>query len=307
MRDDVDDPLGEPEVLHPRVAAVRRHRRLVRRHLREVDADVLPLVHPGRDLRPDDAAERLVAEVGAGVVERLRSEAEQRAVVLDGDLGLVEPALVAVRHREVEVGAPLGPLDRPVQLAREQAAGDELRMRRDLVAEAAADVLRDEAELVEPHLHRGAHHDDREAGELVVGRDRPLPHAAVVFDERAVAFERRRVEAVEVELVDLHDLVRLGERSVEIAPLVDAVPHQVAAGVLVDRRDAVGLRVARVGDRVEWLVLHLDELGRVARGFAGLGDDCDDRLADEAHLADRERVVLDVRARHRRDLEERDR
>jgi hypothetical protein len=24
--DDVDDPLGQPEVLHPRVAAVRRHR-----------------------------------------------------------------------------------------------------------------------------------------------------------------------------------------------------------------------------------------------------------------------------------------
>ena len=48
--------------------------------------------------------------------------------------------------------------------------------------------------------------------------------------------ERRRVEAVEVELVDLHDLVGLGERRVEVAPLVGALPHQVAAGVLVDRR-----------------------------------------------------------------------
>ena len=35
------------------------------------------------------------------------------------------------------------------------------------------------------------------------------------------------------------------------------------------------------------------------------GDDGDDRLADVAHLADRERVVLDVPARRRRDLEER--
>ena len=110
---------------------------------------------------------------------------------------------------------------------------------------------------------------------------------------------------MEVELVDLHDLVRLGERGVEIAPLVDAVPHQVAAGVLVDRRHAVVLRVAGVGDRVERLVLDLDELGRVARRLARLGDDGDDRLADVAHLADRERVVLDVRAGYRRDLEER--
>ena len=264
-----------------------------------------PAVHAGRHLRPDDAAERLVAQPRAGVVERLRAEAEQRAVGLDRDLGVLEPALVAVRHRHVEVGAPLRPLHRPVQLAREQAADDELRMRRDLVAEAAADVLRDEAELVQPRPHRRPHHDRGEPGELVVRVDRPLPGAAVVLDERAVALERRRVEAVEVQLVDLDDLVRLGERGVEVAPLVDALPHQVAAGVLVDRRHALVARVTRVGDRVDRLVLDLDELGRVARKLARLGDDGDDGLADVAHLADRERVVLQVRARHRRDLEER--
>ena len=149
VRDDVDDALGEPELLHPRVPAVRRDGRLVRHRLRELEVDVAPLVHPGRDLRPDHAAERLVAEVRAGVVDRLRAEAEQRAVGLDGDLGVEEPALVAVRHRLVELGAPLRPLDRPAELARQQAAGDELRVRGDLVAEAAADVLRDHAELVD--------------------------------------------------------------------------------------------------------------------------------------------------------------
>ena len=56
---------------------------------------------------------------------------------------------------------------------------------------------------------------------------------------------------------------------------------------------------------VDRLVLDLDELGRVARELARLGDDGDDRLADVAHLADREREVLQVRAGHRRDLEER--
>ena len=217
-RDDVDDPLGEPEVLHARVTAVRGDGRLVRRHLRELELDVAPAVHPGSHLRPDHAAERLVAQPRAGVVERLGPEAEQRAVVLDGDLGVPEPALVAVRHREVEVGAPLRPLHRPLELARQQAADDELRMRGDLVAEAAADVLRDEAELVEPHLHRRPHHDRGEARELVVGVDRPLLDAAVVLDERAVALERRRVEAVEVELGDLDHAVGLGEGGVEVAP-----------------------------------------------------------------------------------------
>ncbi len=264
-----------------------------------------PAVHPRRDLRPDHAAERLVAEPGAGVVERLGAEAEQRPVVLDRDLGVLEPALVAVRHREVEVGAPLRPLHRPVELAREQAADHELRMRRDLVAEAAADVLRDEAELVEPDPHRRAHHDRGEAGELVVRVDRPLPDAAVVLDERAVALERGRVEAVEVELRDLDHAVGLGEGGVEVAPGVETRPHEVPAGVVVEHGRLGFLRLAGVDDRRQRLVVDLDELGGVARELARLGHDGHDRLADVAHLADREREVLDVRAGHARDLEER--
>ena len=212
MGDDVDHALGEPEVLHPRVAAVRRARRLVRDDLREVEPEVPPAVHARGDLRPDHAAERLVARERAGVVERLRLEAEQRAVRLDRDLDVTEPALGAVGHREVELGPPLRPLDRAVQLPREQAARDELRVRGDLVAEPAADVLGDEAELVDPAADRGRHHDRGEAGELVVREDRPLPGAAVVLDERAVALERGRVEAVEVQLGDLHDVVGLRER-----------------------------------------------------------------------------------------------
>ena len=246
VRDDVDDPLRQPELLHPRIAAVRRDRRLVRHHLRELEPDVPPAVQAGGDLRPDDAAERLVAEIGACVVERLRAEAEQRPVRLDRHLRVVEPPLVAVRHRLVELRPPLGPLDRPVQLAGEQAADDELRMRGDLVAEAAADVLRDDAELVEPDPHRRPHHDRREARELVVRRDRPLPGAAVVLDERAVGLERRRVEPVEVELLDRDDVIGLGERGVEVAPLPDAAVGHVAAGLLVEDRRVVGARLAGV-------------------------------------------------------------
>ena len=224
---------------------------------------------------------------------------------LDRDLGVEEPALVAVRHRLVEVGAPLGPLDRAVQLAREQAARDELRVRGDLVAEPAADVLRDDAELVGADPHRRRHHDHGEPGELVVRRDRPLAGAAVELDEGAVELERRRVEAVEVELGDRDDVVGLGERGVDVAPLPDAGVGQVPAALLVEHGRAVLERLARVDDDVERLVLDLDELGGVARELARLGDDRHDRLADVAHLADRERVVPDAPARLGGDLEER--
>ncbi len=69
--DDVDHALREPEVLHARVAPVRPAGGLVRAHLREVDVNVAPAVHPRRHLRPDDAAERLVAAEGSAVVDRL--------------------------------------------------------------------------------------------------------------------------------------------------------------------------------------------------------------------------------------------
>ncbi len=108
-----------------------------------------------------------------------------------------------------------------------------------------------------------------------------------------------------MQLVDLHDLVRLGERRVEVTPLVGAVPHQVSAGVLVDRGNAVALGLARIGDRVQRLVFDLDQLRRVAGALARLRHHRDDRLPDVAHLADRQGVVLEVRARDRRDLEER--
>ena len=154
-RDDVHDSLGQPQVLHARVPAVRPDRRLVRHHLREVDANVPPAVEARRDLGPDDAPERLVAWEGAAVVERAHLEAEHRPVGLDRHLDVEERPLVPVRVRHVLVGSPLRPLDRAVELAREQAAGGQLRMEADLVAEAAADVVRDEAELVEPERSAG--------------------------------------------------------------------------------------------------------------------------------------------------------
>ena len=191
-RDDVDDPLGQPQVLHARVAAVGRDGRLVRADLGEVDPDVPPAVEAGRDLRPDDAAERLVARECATVVERTHLEPGHRPVCHDPDLDVEERALVPVRVRGVLIGTPLGPLHRSAELPRHEAEHDVLGMEADLVPEPAADVLGDEAELVDPGAERRRHPDRPDPGHLVVAVQRPLGGALVVLDEGARALERRR-------------------------------------------------------------------------------------------------------------------
>ena len=304
VRDDVDDPLGQPEVLHARVAAVRRDGRLVRADLREVDADVAPPVAAGRHLRPDDAAERLVARESPAVVDRLDGEPEHRAVGLHRDGHVEEGALVPVRVRRVLVRAPLRPLHGTVELPGEEAARGVLGMKRDLVAEAAADVLADEAQLVDADTQRRCHPDRADAGHLVVAVDRPLPRAAVELDEAAGALERCGRKAVEVQPLDAHDMVGVGERSVEVAPVEHSRPDGVRAGIFVED-DLVLQRLLAVEHVRHRVVVDLDQLGSVPRELAGPRDDRRDGVADVAHAADGERVVLDVRPGGRRKLEER--
>ena len=192
----------------------------------------------------------------------------------------------------------------PAELARHEAEHDVLRVQADLVAEATADVLRDEPELVDARPQRRRHPDRADARHLVVAVERPLRGALVVLDERAGTFERRRREAVEVELVDLHDVVGLGERGVDVPPVEDARPDDVRTGVVVEH-DLVLQRLLRIDENGQLVVLDLDQFGGVARQLARRRAHGCDRLAHVPHATDRERVVLDVPARLDRHLEER--
>ena len=117
VRDDVDDPFDHPQVLQPRIAAVGSDRTLVGQRLGVVDADVLEAVVAGHDLRPDHRAERLVAQIRAGVVERPDLEAEDRAVAHHGHLDVEEGPLVSVCRGREMLPARLAPLDRAARLA----------------------------------------------------------------------------------------------------------------------------------------------------------------------------------------------
>ena len=107
-----------------------------------------------------------------------------------------------------------------------------------------------------------------------------------------------------MELVDLDDAVGPGDRVLPAAPLVDALPDEVRAGVGVQYRRLGVTRLTGVGDHRQRLVVDLDELGGVARELARLGHDDGDGVADEADASDGERVVLDRRGGRRRQLEE---
>ena len=127
--------------------------------------------------------------------------------------------------------------------------------------------------------------------------------AAVELDEAAGALERRRREAVEVEPLDADHMVGVREGGVEVAPVEHARPDGVRARVLV-QHDLVLERLLAVEDVRQRLVVDLDELGGVARQLASARHNGGDGIAHVTDAAHRERVVLDVRARRGRELEE---
>ena len=198
-------------------------------------------------------------------------------------------------------------LHRALQLAGEQAERDELRVRADLVAEAAADVLRDEAELVHPDPQRRRHHDDREAGELVVRSGSSTARCrGCTRRARPLRLERRRREAVEVQPLDPDDLVGLGERRVVVAPVERRRARSRSSRP--PRAGAARPRPARARGR------RARASGSYSTSTSSAASRASSRVAATTAAtgsptwrtrADRERVVLDVPAGRRRDLEER--
>ena len=79
---------------------------------------------------------------------------------------------------------------------------------------------------------------------------------------------------MEVELLDLDDAIRFGERGIEVAPLVDALPHEIRAGVVVQHRHTISLRVNRDDNTV------LDRDGVRSDRGDGVG-------SPERHIADK--------------------
>ena len=151
-----------------------------------------------RHARPDQA------EVGAHVGQELDVQAGDLAVLGHRHRQVLD-LVTAVVGGEQGLRAGLGPLHRLAQLLGDQQGDDLLGSHGDLAAEAAADVRRDDAELVlgqaegqrehrledVRHLGRGPH------DQLLAGR----------VDDRGARLHEHRHEALLAEAARDHDLV----------------------------------------------------------------------------------------------------
>src|SRR5258708_29541401 len=128
-------------VLHARVSAIGAYGTLVGDGLPEIDASVLEPIHATENLRPDHAAQRLIARVGTAVVDVSRVDRRDDAILVEGHACVSKSPLVAVSARNHVLGAGFDPLDGPsTGLFRRQSADRHLRRTRDFDPEAASAV-----------------------------------------------------------------------------------------------------------------------------------------------------------------------
>ena len=69
MRAEIHHAFQKPKMLHARVTAVGANGAFVADRLGEINARILEAIDAGKNLRPDDAAERLVARISAAIID----------------------------------------------------------------------------------------------------------------------------------------------------------------------------------------------------------------------------------------------
>ncbi len=207
--------------------------------------------------------------------------------------------VAAMRVGEEGFRAVGGPLHRPAHLARRPQADDLFRIDEDLRAETAADIRRDDPQLVlRRHADEGGDDQTRDMRVLRGIPQRQIVGAGVVFGQRRARLHGVRHQPV-VDDVELGDVLGVGESGlgrlgVAEVPLVDRVVGDVG----MDLRRALGLRLGRIDDRGQHLVVDLDLLGRVLALPDRLGDHHGDGIADAVDLRGRQRRMR--RHLHRR-------
>ena len=194
--------------------------------------------------------------------------------------------IAAVRVRQERFGALRRPFDRPLDLLRRPGADRLFVVDENLGAEAAADVGRDDAQLV---LGRDAlkrrQHDPREMRVLAGRVERDDIGAFVIVAERGARLHRVGDRAI-VDEIDLGHVLRRGKRRVGRGLVAEMpVEHCVVGGNLVHLRLARFGGARRVDDRRQNAVIDDDLLRRVPRLSVCIGDDDGDGIADIERLA----------------------
>ena len=152
---------------------------------------------PGQDradLRGFQAGAERIGRVGAGIDDRLALDAQQLAGVV-GPRGDDVVMLAAVGAGAQLLEAVLEPAHRPAELPRQAGADDLLGQQDALVAEAAADVGRDDAHLALVEAEAVGEAGLGDVRHLGRGRDDHLLEPRIPFGQHAPALERRHALA----------------------------------------------------------------------------------------------------------------
>ena len=296
----LDEPLHDVVALGAPGAAIGADRRRVGEDALDRDVDRRRRVDAGQVLGDVDRGRQRhhLREIGAEIAEARDAHGEEAAVLVERERRLERMAAAVVVGHEA-LGALVGPPHRPAERLRGMEERDIFGIDRRLHAERAADVRRQDAHLLlgdadDVRGDRAAHPE----GALRADMDGVPVVCGIVFGDRGARLQGAHDEAVVRELEPRH-VGRRREGGVDLGGVAEMVVEDDVRGELVvEERRAGRRRLARVGDRRQFLDLDRHRLGGVARLRRRLGDDAGDRLADIAHAVARQRRMR--RLRHRR-------
>jgi hypothetical protein len=274
----------------PAGAAIRGVRRLVRDDGLDVDTQVPDPVRAeqvrDRVVRQHDAPRVVGAEVEPDAV----ADAEHGPVATRGERDVVDLMTGVGRARHV-----LAPVLDPLHGAAEDHGRDRdqrvLRISLSLGAETAAEIGRDDADLVRRQAERGRQALLDEVGHLGrvprrQGAGAPVPrrdHAACLDRHPDVALDRERL---------VHDDVGRGERGIDVADGVTEADGDVRAPFGMHERAGGRRRRAHVDDRGQRLPVDVDALHGVFGAGATARHDHRDDLAGIARAVPAQGVLL---------------
>ena len=291
--DHVHQPLDQVGCFRAPGAAVG-----VGRHLVGVDADDLHLDRGDLVAAGEHQAgerrhrRRQQLQVRPEIGDRPRPHPENRAVVLDRDFVFAD-LVAAVNRRGGVLAARLDPFDRRAEAHGEVPDQRLLGVDVQLGAEAAADLRRDDPQLVLRHREHPGQQRPDQVRNLGRGPQRQRLFAGVIRRDHAARLDRHRRQPLVVEAVG-NDPVGVLERGVDVAAAGDGV----GVGDVRIERTGVGQRRAGfhrlfgVGHGGQRIVVDVDRVDRIARDVR-IGRDHDRHgVADEVDAVARQDGVL---------------
>ena len=192
-RGDLDQPLDQEGRLRPAGAAIGVDRRGVGVDRVDfgVDGGDVVLARQQRRIEVGRDRRREGRQVGAEIGDRVGAQARDLAAGVERELG-VGDVIAAVRVGEERFGALRRPLDRTVDLLGRPGADGLLGVDEDLRAESAADIGRNDAELVlRREADEGGQDEPRDMRVLARRVERQRVGARVVFADRRRAAPSR--------------------------------------------------------------------------------------------------------------------